>query len=128
MLDYQKFIQDSSCFRGVDFWMLNDRLEDEQIRFELKEMHDKGVSAFIARTYTGLKSDYPGPGFKQKMHTVVECARELGMKLFLQAGFMPEAVFGLPEKFTACCVKENEKGNMTFPALTILWICSILKR
>lgn len=114
MLDYQKFIQDSSPFRGVDFWMLNDRLEDEQIRFELQEMHDKGVSAFIARTYTGLKSDYPGPGFKQKMHTVVECARELGMKLFLQAGFMPEAVFGLPEKFTACCVKENEKGEYEF--------------
>jgi hypothetical protein len=36
------------------------------------------------------------------------------MKLFLQAGFMPEAVFGLPEKFTACCVKENEKEKYEF--------------
>ncbi|MBQ2708926.1 MAG: hypothetical protein IJF67_11730, partial [Clostridia bacterium] len=65
-------------------------------RFQLHEMKDKGVYSFIARTYLGLKSDYPGPRFKARLRTIVETSRELGMKIFLQAGYMPEAVLGLP--------------------------------
>ena len=83
-------------YRGTDFWMLNGDLTDEDIRFQLHEMKDKGVYSFIARTYLGLKSDYPGPRFKARLRTIVETSRELGLKIFLQAGYMPEAVLGLP--------------------------------
>ena len=114
MLDFNSFLRNSAPWRGVDFWMLNDTLDEEKIRFQLTEMRNKGVAAFIARTYTGLKSDYPGPGFKQKLHFIVACAKELGLKLFLQAGYMPEAVFDLPEKFTAQYVTEKQPGEYTF--------------
>ena len=60
-------IKENSIFGGTTFWMLNDKLEDEDIKLQIKEMHSKGIYAFIARTYIGLKSDYPGEEFMGKM-------------------------------------------------------------
>ena len=48
--------KENSIFGGTTFWMLNDKLEDDDIKFQIKEMHNKGIYAFIARTYIGLKS------------------------------------------------------------------------
>ncbi|GHU73577.1 hypothetical protein AGMMS49992_12620 [Clostridia bacterium] len=86
--------------RGTDFWMLNDRLDDAELIRQLHAMHSQGVASLIARTYIGLKSDYPGPDWMHKMHVVVDEARSLGMTLFMQAGYMPEAVMGLPVEYS----------------------------
>lgn len=93
----EAFRNPQDIFRGTDFWMLNGSLSDEEIVYQLTEMRDKGVYSFIARTYLGLKSDYPGPDFKAKTKLIIDTSRELGLKVFLQAGYMPEAVLGLPE-------------------------------
>ena len=87
-----------SC-RGTDFWMLNDRLDDNELVRQLEEMHAQGVASVIARTYIGLKSYYPGPDWMQKMHVVVDAAKRLGMTIFMQAGYMPEAVLDLPPEY-----------------------------
>ncbi|NLF93107.1 MAG: hypothetical protein GX564_04385 [Oligosphaeraceae bacterium] len=108
MFDVHEFRSPGEQFRGVDFWMLNDALDDDSLRFQLRQMRQQGVSSFIARTYIGLKSDYPGPGFKAKLRTVVETARELGLKIYLQAGYMPEAVVGLPPEYAASYVEEKD--------------------
>lgn len=97
-MKYDSFKTPDPLFHGTDFWMLNGDLTDEQIEFQMKEMHDKGVYTFIARTYLGLRSDYPGPRFKKSLKKIIETAKVLGMKLFLQAGYMPEAVPNLPEE------------------------------
>jgi len=114
MPDHRSFLKENDRWRGVDFWTLNDALDEEQMRFQLREMRRQGVAAVIARTYIGLRSDYPGRDFKAKLGTAVRCAKELGMKIGLQAAYMPEAVPGLPEKFTAGCVKETAPGVYTF--------------
>ncbi len=95
-MNYENFKNPAPLFYGTDFWMLNGELTDEEIERQLTEMHDKGVHTFIARTYLGLRSDYPGPRFKKSMKTIVQTAKRLGMQLFLQAGYMPEAVPDLP--------------------------------
>ena len=97
-MKYDSFKTPDPLFHGTDFWMLNGDLRDEQIEFQMKEMRDKGVYTFIARTYLGLRSDYPGPRFKKSLKKIIETAKALGMKLFLQAGYMPEAVPNLPEE------------------------------
>ena len=84
--------------------MLNDALSDDDIDFQLSEMKKQGIASFIARTYIGLKSDYPGPGFKKHMRKIVEGARQYGLKVFIQAGYMPEAVLDLPEGYALCNV------------------------
>jgi len=86
-------------YRGTDFWMLNDRLSEEEIRKQIKKMHEQGVASFIARTYIGLKSDYPGEDFMAKTALIISEAKKYGMTVFLQAGYMPEAVLDLPERF-----------------------------
>lgn len=96
MFPYETFSNPPNEFRGTDFWMLNDALDDDEIAFQVAEMKKQGIASFIARTYIGLKSDYPGPQFKRHMHSIVRAAREHGLKVFIQAGYMPEAVLDLP--------------------------------
>lgn len=85
--------------RGTDFWMLNDKLDNDELLRQLRGMHAQGINSVIARTYIGLKSDYPGADFKSKMRVVVDEAKQLNMTVFMQAAYMPEAVLGLPEKY-----------------------------
>ena len=97
-MNRKEFMTPDDIFRGTDFWMLNDTLTKEGIEKQLSEMKDKGVHSFIARTYIGLKSDYPGKDFMSKTRIIVDTAKKLGLKVFIQAGYMPEAVVGLPDK------------------------------
>ena len=78
MFESDQFANPPSKYKGTDFWMLDDALSDDEIDFPLSEMKAQGVASFIARTYIGLKSDYPGPGCKKRMRTIVECARKYG--------------------------------------------------
>ena len=81
---YESFVNPDKIYHGTDFWMLNDKLEANEIVRQLNEMKKQGVYTFIARTYIGLKSDYPGPEFQSKLRVIVDTATELDMKLFLQ--------------------------------------------
>ena len=82
---FESFKNPEKIYHGTDFWMLNDKLEADELVRQLKEMKKQGVYTFIARTYIGLKSDYPGEDFKSKLRVIVDTAAELDMKLFLQA-------------------------------------------
>lgn len=86
-------------YRGLDLWMVNDKLEDEEIRKQVKEFKAKGFYSVIFRTYNGLISDYPGPQYKHKVRVAIESAKECGLKIALQAGFMPSAYPALPKEF-----------------------------
>lgn len=110
MLERDFLTPPDSC-RGTDFWMLNDELEEGELRRQLRSMRDQGVASVIARTYIGLKSDYPGKDWMKKMHVVVDEAKKLGMTVFMQAGYMPEAVLGLPEEFSLGEVRACPAGQ-----------------
>ncbi|MBQ8357515.1 MAG: hypothetical protein IJX39_06865 [Clostridia bacterium] len=86
-------------YRGLDLWMVNDQLEDEEIERQVKEFREKGFYSVIFRTYNGLISDYPGPNFKNKVRVAIEAAKKCGLKIALQAGFMPSAYPALPKNF-----------------------------
>lgn len=86
-------------FRGLDLWMVNDKLEDDEIERQVKEFRKKGFYSVIFRTYNGLISDYPGPQFKHKVRVAIEAAKECGLKIALQAGFMPSAYPALPKEY-----------------------------
>ncbi|MBI4978858.1 MAG: hypothetical protein HZC28_15375 [Spirochaetes bacterium] len=111
MLDMKSFRNPPDSCRGTDFWMLNDRLEPDELRRQMRTMREQGVVSFIARTYIGLKSDYPGEDFMDKMSVIIDEARALKMTVFLQAGYMPEAVLGLPPEFALGDVRVFAKGE-----------------
>ena len=86
-------------YRGLDLWMVNDNLSDEEIKKQVYEFKKKGFYSVVFRTYNGLVSDYPGPMFKSKLRTAVDAARECGLKIALQAGYMPSAYPNLPPEY-----------------------------
>lgn len=110
-MDRQQFQNPDSWCRGTDFWMLNDRLEEAELRRQLRQLHGQGIASVIVRTYIGLKSDYPGPDWRKKMRAAVEEAKALGMTLFMQAGYMPEAVLDLPQAFSLMNLRPFPKGE-----------------
>ncbi len=97
-------------YRGTDFWMLNGKLCDEEIAFQMEEMHKQGIHSFIARTYIGLQSDYPGREFKKQLRCIIDTAKIYGMKVYLQAGYMPEAVPDLPEEYSMHYIVPRKEG------------------
>lgn len=99
-----------AIFRGTDFFMLNGTLTEEELRRQIAGMARQGVMSFIARTYIGLQSDYPGPDFMKKTAVMIDEAKKHGMTVFLQAGYMPEAVLGLPERYALdfLCVYDED--------------------
>ncbi len=101
-------------YRGTDLWMLNDRLEEEELRRQIRQMHDKGFHSFIARTYNGLISDYPGEEFLSHMGVIIDEAKKHGMKVFLQAGYMPAACVDLPRDRALHYLKPQEDGSFDF--------------
>ena len=38
-------------YRGLDLWMVNDKLEDDEIARQVKEFREKGFYSVIFRTY-----------------------------------------------------------------------------
>lgn len=105
------FDNPDKIYRGTDFFMLNDRLDEDELRRQIDEMSKRGVASFIARTYIGLKSDYPGPDFMSKMSAMIDEAKKHDMTVFVQAGYMPEAVLDLPEEFALDYLCVYNKGN-----------------
>lgn len=93
------FVDPADQFRGMDLYMVNDKLEDSEIEKQIFEFREKGFYSVIFRTYNGLISDYPGEGFKHSVRVAVEAAKKCGLKLVLQAGFMPSAYPVLPREF-----------------------------
>ncbi len=99
-------------YRGCDLWMLNDELDDTELEFQIEEMKDKGFGCVIARTYNGLKSDYPGKDFMHKMDVIINKAKEVGLEIVLQAAYMPKACVGLSREETLGviqCKKDTEE-------------------
>ena len=86
-------------YRGTDLWMLNDELSDDELRRQIREMRNKGFYSFIARTYNGLKSDYPGKKWMNSMQIIIDEAGKTGMKVAIQAGFMPMGFPDLPQEY-----------------------------
>ena len=108
-------------YRGTDFWMLNDTLSEDEIARQLAEMAKKGVASVICRTYIGLKSDYPGKDFMQKTRVMINEAKKNGMTVFLQAGYMPEAVLGLPKEYALDYLCIGSAEHPVFEGVNDIW-------
>lgn len=47
MKDYELFCNPKDEYHGTDFWMLNVKLEDDELILKLDEMHSQGVRSVI---------------------------------------------------------------------------------
>ena len=110
MIDPRTFADPGPEFRDVTLWTLNDRLEDDELVRQLEGIRAAGCGSVIARTFNGLRSDYPGEGYMASMETLIAAASRLGLRVYLQAGFMPACVPDLPDEFCLPVLTANPKG------------------
>jgi hypothetical protein len=126
MIDPRAFANPGPEFRDVTLWMLNDRLETDELIRQLEGIRAAGCGAVIARTFNGLRSDYPGEGFMASMETIIAAAGRLGLRVYLQAGFMPACVPNLPEQFCLPVLTARPKGESAdMPPLAVCGDASI---
>ena len=112
-MNEKDFMTPDETFRGLDLYMVNDRLSDEMIRRQIKEFRDKGLYSVIFRTYNGLFSDYPGKEFRSKVRVAIDAARECGLKIVLQAGYMPSAYPGLPAEYALHHIEPKKSSELS---------------
>lgn len=112
-IDAAEFKSPKDCYRGLDLWMVNDRLEDDELVHQVYEFRDKGLYSVIFRTYNGLYSDYPGPEFQKKVRVAVNAARDCGLKIVLQAGYMPSAFPDLPPEYMLHHIEPIQEERLT---------------
>jgi hypothetical protein len=122
MLSLEGFQSPSPIHRGTELWMLNAQLQPEELRRQIREMKRQGFYSFIARTYIGLSSDYPGKDFMNNMRVIVDEAGRQGLKVFVQAGYMPGGVLNLPDEYTHTAIKRMPADNMNDVNGTVLSI------
>lgn len=65
------------------FWFLNDSLEPEHLRFQLREMCDKGVYECILHARKGLTVPYLSEEWFERIGVILEEAEKLGMRVFI---------------------------------------------
>ncbi|MDO8586830.1 MAG: glycosyl hydrolase [Armatimonadota bacterium] len=79
----REFVNPSSDYRLAPFWFLNHDLEDDELRWQINEMHEKGVDGFILHARHGLITPYMSDEWMDRIETCIEEADKLRMKAYL---------------------------------------------
>ena len=96
-------------YRGVTLWMLNDRLELDEIARQLEGLHKAGWGAVITRTFNGLLTEYLSEEWMQVLEQIVAQASRWDMKVWFQAGYMPSAIPNLDPSMAHLMLNRKEK-------------------
>jgi len=97
-MDRAEFANPGTAYRGVTLWMLNDELERDEIARQLKGLYNAGWGAMIGRTFNGLLTEYMSEEWMGIIREIVDGAKETGMKVWLQAGYMPSGIPDLKDE------------------------------
>jgi len=119
-MNRNEFAYPGAAYRGVALWMLNDRLELDEIARQFEGIAAAGWGAVIARTFNGLLTEYLSDEWMRIMDKIVSLARDKGMKVWLQAGYMPSAVPGLTPESAHRMLVPKPKGEPLDEGETVL--------
>ncbi|NPV45457.1 MAG: beta-galactosidase [Armatimonadetes bacterium] len=71
----QQFLDPPRQYRPVPFWFLNHRLEEDRLRWQIREMATKGVGGVVLHARHGLQTPYMSDEW---MRAIEICVEELG--------------------------------------------------
>ncbi len=80
---YEKFVNVPKEYSIAPFWFWNDDLKPENLKWQMKEMYDKGVYEVVISSRLGIEIDYLSDEWFDRIETVVQYAKELGMAIWL---------------------------------------------
>ena len=71
---------DPPCkYRPVPFWSWNDRLDEAEVRRQIREMHRVGIGGYFMHARGGLKTPYMGEQWMRAIRAGIEEGTRLGM-------------------------------------------------
>ena len=80
---YENFVNVSKEYSIAPLWFWNDDLKPENLKWQMKEMYDKGVYEVVISSRLGIAIDYLSEEWFDRIETVVKYAEQLGMKIWL---------------------------------------------
>ncbi len=83
VLSWEEFKGSPIDYRPVPFLFLNHKLEDEQLKWQIKEIKKKGNRGFFMHPRPGLLTPYMSAEFRGKIRLMVEEAEKLGIEAWL---------------------------------------------
>lgn len=95
------FKEVSKQYRPIPFWSWNERLEVEQTKEQIRQMHEAGMGGFFMHARGGLQTEYMGEDWFDNVAASIETAKECGMRPWAYdengwpSGFGDGAVNGL---------------------------------
>lgn len=70
-------------YRPAPFWFINHKLEKEELKRQVKLMHEQGIHAFFMHPRAGLKTPYGSNEWFEMIGCIIEEAERLGMQAWL---------------------------------------------
>jgi alpha-L-rhamnosidase len=82
-LDLRAMREPSRDFGILPFWFLNGELDPDEMRWQLKELFDKGMHGVVFHGRYGLEMPYLGPRYLDRIRHGVEEANRLGLAAWI---------------------------------------------
>lgn len=74
---------DTEHYRARPFWAWNTEVTADKVRSQIKMFHDMGMGGFVIHSRNGLRTEYMGDQFMDMVRLSIECAEELGLKVWI---------------------------------------------
>ncbi|MBO5649229.1 MAG: hypothetical protein J6S76_04890 [Clostridia bacterium] len=102
-------VQEHAITHGsIPFWSWNDLLDDEELRRQIRVMHELGMNGFFMHARSGLETEYLSDAWFSCVDACVDEAKKLGM----EAWSYDEN--GWPSGFAGGKLLEDSKNHATY--------------
>src|ERR687888_1521237 len=81
--DFERFRRPPREYGILPFWFLNGELDPDEMRFQLRELRDKGMPGVILHGRYGLETPYIGETYLDRIRLAVEEAEKLDLKTWV---------------------------------------------
>ncbi|MCM8822729.1 MAG: hypothetical protein NC831_07985, partial [Candidatus Omnitrophica bacterium] len=80
---FDEFRIGPSEYRPVPFLFLNHKMEDDELRWQIRQIKEKGLRGFFMHPRPGLLNPYMSVDFREKIKLMVKEAEALGIEAWL---------------------------------------------
>ena len=79
--DFRESIRENAeSYGSIPFWSWNDKLEDDRLRSQIRDMHRLGMHGFFMHARGGLETEYLSDDWFRCVMTCIDEAKKLGME------------------------------------------------
>lgn len=109
----------SLSYGSIPFWSWNDKLEEEELRHQIRHMKERGMNGFFMHARGGLETEYLSDEWFDCVRVCIDEAKKLGMEAWsYDENGWPSGFAGgelLKDKKNFALSIEHREGN--FPAI-----------